>query len=257
MPIDFHAKRNARTYVGREAHSSWTTAMTALVNPEGLDVVDVGCGGGIYSQQWARLGASSVVALDWSESILESARDAVGDDPRISFRIGTADATGLPDASCDLVFARALVHHLDDLAGFMREAARILRTGGWLIVQDRTMEDVAEPGNRTNPRGYFFEVHPQLLRVEQGRRPETQVVLGAMTGAGFNATDVFSLHETRRHYEEREEYLEEIRNRVGRSILHDLDEDQLAELVDRLRQELPETNLTETDRWTVWAGQKA
>lgn len=78
-----------------------------------------------------------------------------------------------------------------------------------------------------------------------------------MTGAGFNATDVFSLHETRRHYEEREEYLEEIRNRVGRSILHDLDEDQLAELVDRLRQELPETNLTETDRWTVWAGQKA
>lgn len=90
MPIDFHSTLNAHTYTGRQADPSWTEAITQLVDPHGLDVVDVGCGGGTYSQQWARIGAASVVAVDWSEAILQSAQEAVGGDERIQFRMGTA-----------------------------------------------------------------------------------------------------------------------------------------------------------------------
>lgn len=66
MPIDFHATANARTYAGRNAHTSWSAAIRGVLDPHGLAVVDVGCGGGVYTQAWLDLGAASVVALDLS-----------------------------------------------------------------------------------------------------------------------------------------------------------------------------------------------
>ncbi|WP_344640396.1 class I SAM-dependent methyltransferase [Kitasatospora cystarginea] len=88
----------------------------------------------------------------------------------MTFRQGRAEETGLPDGSADIVFERALVHHLDDLPTAFREARRVLAPGGTLIVQDRTIEDVRRPGSADHLRGWFFEFFPGLL--EPGvRRP--------------------------------------------------------------------------------------
>src|SRR4051794_32891930 len=162
MPIDFHDTANRRTYSGRQADASWRAAVAGLVHPAGAAIVDVGCGGGTYTRAWHELGAASVTGVDFSEPILAEARAVHGELPGVTFRPGEATATGLPDACADVVFERALIHHVSDLASVAGEAARVLRPGGVYLVQDRTPDDVAQPGSSAHPRGWLFEVFPRL-----------------------------------------------------------------------------------------------
>jgi ubiquinone/menaquinone biosynthesis C-methylase UbiE len=257
VPIDFHDVANRSTYSGRAADDSWRVAAAALVDPAGVDVVDVGCGGGTYTRAWSDLGAATVIGVDFSEAQLDAARESHGDLPGVAFRVGDAADTGLPAGSVDVVFERALIHHVPDLGAAAAEAFRLLRPGGVLLIQDRTPEDVAQPGSVTHPRGWLFEVFPRLLDVENGRRPEASVVVAALTAAGFAGVAATSLWEVRRRYDDREDYLAEIATRTGRSILHELTDDELANLADELRRRLPEGPLVEEDRWTIWRAQSS
>ena len=254
MPIDFRDPANRRTYSDREADPSWRDAVVALVVPAGARVVDIGCGGGTYTRAWHDLGATTVAGVDFSEPILDTARTAHGDLPGVSFRQGDAAATGLGGSCADIVFARALIHHVPDLAAFATEAARLLRPGGVVLVQDRTPEDVARPGSPTHPRGWLFDVFPRLLEVENSRRPSAGAVSAALGGAGLRTLTVTGLEEVRRCYADREDCLGEIAQRTGRSILHELSDAELDHLVDELRHRLPAGPLVEQDRWTLWRG---
>jgi ubiquinone/menaquinone biosynthesis C-methylase UbiE len=257
VPIDFHDSANRSTYSGREVDGSWRAAALGLVDPAGADIVDIGCGGGTYTRAWRELGAATVTGVDFSEPILEAAREAHGDLPGVSFRAGEAAATGLPDGCADIVFERALVHHVPDLHAVATEAARLLRPGGVLVIQDRTPDDVAQPGSATHPRGWLFEVFPRLFDVENARRPSSVTVSEALSGAGLGDGATATLWEVRRRYADREDYLDEIAARTGRSILHDLDDAELGHLVAELRQRLPEGPLVEQDRWTLWSARRS
>ena len=252
MPIDFHDPAHGRTYSGREADRSWRTAMTGVVDPAGADVVDVGCGGGTYTRAWHELGAATVTGVDVSAPILDAAREDHAGLPGVSFRPGDAAATGLPDACADLVFERALIHHVPDLDAVAGEALRLLRPGGVVLLQDRTPEDVAVPGSVGHPRGWLFEVFPRLLAVENARRPGVEAVSRALAAAGARDVRTTTLWEVRRRHPDREHYLAEIAARTGRSILHELDEAELVRLVEELRLRLPDGPLVERDRWTLW-----
>ena len=252
MGIDFRDPANRRMYSDREADTSWRDAVVGLVDPAGSDVVDIGCGGGTYTRAWHELGAATVTGVDFSAPILAEARDSHGHLPGVSFRQGEAAATGVRTGSADGVFERALIHHVSDLVAVSIEAHRVLRPGGTVLIQDRTPEDVVQPGCATHPRGWLFEVSPRLLEVENDRRPTLGAVSGALTAAGFDGVTATALREVRRRYADREDYLAEIATRTGRSILHELDDAELDHLVRELRARLPAGPLVEQDRWTLW-----
>jgi SAM-dependent methyltransferase len=128
VAIDFHDRANRATYSGRDADESWRKAVLGLVDPASADVVDIGCGGGTYSRAWHDLGAATVTGVDFSGPILEAAREAHGELPGVGFRSGEATASGLPDASADIVFERALIHHVPDLVAVASEPACCGRT---------------------------------------------------------------------------------------------------------------------------------
>jgi 2-polyprenyl-3-methyl-5-hydroxy-6-metoxy-1,4-benzoquinol methylase len=56
MPIDFFVDKNRYTYADRNADNGWDATIVDWVDPAGRRVVDVGCGGGIYSLAWHELG---------------------------------------------------------------------------------------------------------------------------------------------------------------------------------------------------------
>src|SRR5690606_31622582 len=154
MAIDFHSEKNRYTYASREANTDWAQAILEVANPRGCRVADVGCGGGIYSNAWADLGAASVIGVDFSEQMVIAARENARERRHVSFQQGVADRTGLASDRFDIVFERALIHHLQDFDSCFAEAYRLLAPGGKLIIQDRTPEDVQIPGSPEHIRGY-------------------------------------------------------------------------------------------------------
>lgn len=258
MPIDFHNATNRATYTQHVAGTELRTLITDVLDPVGARVVDLGCGGGIYTRVWRELGAGQVAAVDFSTEILDGAREHLGDDdPAVSFHVGDAADTGLAAKEYDVVFARALVHHLADYNGFAREAARLLRPGGTVIVQDRIVADIELPASPEHLRGYFFTAFPRLLDIERDRRPRTEDITAALRTAGFDAVDTSRLWETHRTYTGHDEIAADLRARTGRSLLHDLDDHELEQLIHDVLTQVPDHACTERDPWTLWTGQRS
>lgn len=96
----------------------------AGVEWKGLRVCDLGAGTGILGRSLIARGAE-VTAVDPDEA-------ALAHNPARSLR-GTAEATGLPDASVDLVTVAQAWHWFDEKAA-AREIVRILAPGGRLLI---------------------------------------------------------------------------------------------------------------------------
>jgi SAM-dependent methyltransferase len=101
-----------------------------LVPPPGGLTVDVGCGEGRVTRDLKALG-HRVISVDASPTMLAAARDA---DPDGDYRLADAAALPLDDASADLAVAFMSLQDVDDLAGAVRELARVLRPGGRLCM---------------------------------------------------------------------------------------------------------------------------
>lgn len=256
MPIDFHDERNRQTYASRTADSGWADMICRYAPVRGKRVADIGCGGGIYTKALAELGASEVIGIDFSETMLESAKAACAAYDRVRFVQGDALRIPLPDGSFDIVLERALIHHLSELQACFAEAGRLLNAGGTLIVQDRTPEDCLLPGSGRHIRGTFFELHPRLAALETSRRHSSQTVVNALKEAGFEGIGEYKLWETRRVYDSADELTEDLRLRRGRSILHELSDDENEALAAHIRTLLPPGKIVEQDRWTVWIARK-
>jgi SAM-dependent methyltransferase len=121
----------------------------------GLDVLELGCGAAQWSIALARQGAR-VTGLDNSGRQLEHARAALAaaglDFPLVH---ASAEATGLPDSSFDVVFCDFGAMTFTDPHNSVPEVARVLRPGGLFAFSAITpLADVAwplgaeEPGER-------------------------------------------------------------------------------------------------------------
>jgi ubiquinone/menaquinone biosynthesis C-methylase UbiE len=258
MPIDFHDQTQRFTYTKRTADETWTQWIQQHFNLHGKRVLDLGCGGGIYTRALATLGASEVTGMDFSAEMLQGAAHST-DLTNICFLQGNATDTGLPTNSVDFILERAVIHHLDDLYVAFEEAYRILAPGGAILLQDRTAADCLLPGSVEHPRGYFFEKFPALATKELARRPVSGDVLHSLERAGFSGIQETQLWETRRIYNNWSEFADDLLARTGRSILHELTDTELQDLIQFIESICaPTANspIIEKDRWTLWSAIK-
>lgn len=257
MTIDFHDSRNQSSYASRTAEDKWIHYIQDYVDILGKRVLDLGCGGGIYSRVFAQSGAEQVIAMDYSAEMLKGTKAYCKDLDNITFIQGNALETNLSEGEIDVLLERALIHHITDLKSCFQEANRILKTNGKFIVQDRTPEDCSLPGSTTHIRGYFFEKYPKLIEKEVRRRYSSDQVVSTLNQTGFNLIRKIQIWETRKVYNEFDQLKLDLMNRTGRSILHELSDKELVDLVEFIEQNIGKLKqIKEEDRWTVWISEK-
>ncbi len=145
-------------------------AQTALPDiPSATRVVDVGCGFGKSTRPLvARYPGAEIIGLDLAAPGLRLAHaEAEAEQLPIAYRQADAQATGLQDASCDVVTGTMVLHEMPGQAieAVIAEAARLLKPGGALRflefqltgdpVRDVTVYEHAERNNEPYFRALF------------------------------------------------------------------------------------------------------
>ena len=100
---------------------------------EGDKVLDLGCGNGRLLEIFKGRNVD-YVGIDNSEKLIEIAKEK---NPAFNFQVADALNLPFPDNYFDKIFSIAILHHipLDDFRDqFVKEARRILRPGGFLIL---------------------------------------------------------------------------------------------------------------------------
>lgn len=116
-------------------------ALAPLHLPPGLAALDVATGGGHTAVYLAGLG-HRVTAADIAEPMLQRASElAASRGLKIETRLHAAEEFPYPDASFDLVTCRVAAHHFSSPESFIRETARVLKSGGHFLLIDGSVED--------------------------------------------------------------------------------------------------------------------
>jgi SAM-dependent methyltransferase len=103
---------------------------------DGDEVLDAGFGFGDQDEYWLRrFHPARIVGLNITALHVATARQRFPD-PRLEFRLGSATAMNLPDASVDRVTALECAFHFVTREDFFREALRVLRPGGSCATAD-------------------------------------------------------------------------------------------------------------------------
>lgn len=97
---------------------------------ESLRALEVGCGGGILSEEIARMGFRTT-GLDPSGPALEVARGhALESGLAIEYVPGSGERLPFRDGEFDVVFCCDVLEHVNDLGAVISEISRVLKPGG-------------------------------------------------------------------------------------------------------------------------------
>lgn len=95
-------------------------------------IADIAAGTGLLSELFVARGYN-VVAVEPNQEMRAACAALVDQQPRLSCIAGTAEETGLPSASVDLITVAQALHWFD-LKRARQEFSRILKPDGWCAV---------------------------------------------------------------------------------------------------------------------------
>jgi ubiquinone/menaquinone biosynthesis C-methylase UbiE len=118
-------------------HNVAEEAQRCLPDLRGARVLEVGCGRGATALDLAQLGAR-VVGLDYAETAIstcEALRDTMKLEGSAEFLLGDARALPFESESFDFVYSIGLLEHFDQPGVLLAEQRRVLKPGGFILVQ--------------------------------------------------------------------------------------------------------------------------
>jgi len=111
----------------------------------GLRVLDIGCGGGLFSEALAEQGAQ-VTGIDPSPGVIDVARLHMQESAlEIDYQSRTAEDLAASGAQFDIVCAMEVLEHVVDMPRFVATAAQMVKPGGWFFAAtlNRTLKSFA------------------------------------------------------------------------------------------------------------------
>ncbi len=96
-------------------------------------LLDVGCGGGLLAELFARAGFTVTGVDPAPESIATARAHAAASGLAIEYEVGAGERLPFPDGAFDHVTCCDVLEHVDDVERVVGEIARVLRPGGFFL----------------------------------------------------------------------------------------------------------------------------
>ncbi len=160
----------------------WLEKLTGLGGMErGSRILDVGCGTGRFSLPLAEDLSCRVCGLDASRGMLEAAKRK----PRAHLCEWVhADAGDLPfeDGTFDICLLSMVIHHVSDQERSLKEAHRVLVSGGRCIIRTCSHEQM-----KKLPDYFFF---PSAYLIDKARIPDVPALESSLLSVGFGRVTI-------------------------------------------------------------------
>ncbi|MDR7464432.1 MAG: methyltransferase domain-containing protein, partial [Armatimonadota bacterium] len=180
-------------FLAEEAHLAGIPSLGCGSPVEAADlgpgevVLDLGSGRGLDALRAAeRVGPRGrVIGVDMTPEMVWRARaDAARlGYPQVEFRLGEIEALPLPEASVDVVISNCVLNLVPDKERAFREAFRVLRPGGRMVVADLVRQRPRPSGSPVDPKRWAACV--------DGAEVE-EAYLERIRRAGFTAVEVLA-----------------------------------------------------------------
>ncbi len=173
------AYARARTGLSETMRAQWVEAFRAAI-PEvpTARVLDLGCGTARFTALLGEIFGAVSIGIDRSPAML--AERSPGGRTPTRFIAAEADAIPLAHGCIDIALLSMVVHLLPDLGTALRDVARVVKDGGWLLIRTPTRDML--------PRVCFTSFFPDALRIDEARLPAWDDLIARCASAGFVAT---------------------------------------------------------------------
>jgi ubiquinone/menaquinone biosynthesis C-methylase UbiE len=178
--------------VPRDGLSEWREAVRRHLRPsQGMTLVDIGAGTGVYAAAFSDWFDLSVLAVEPSAAM----RDQIPRTPAIRVLDGSASDLPLPDESADAAWLSLVIHHIPDLEVAAHEIRRVLRPGAPVLIRQGFPDRYEPSGNLKLDSIELVRWFPETARAA-ATFPSLRDTCEAFAAAGFHQEALEHVRET-------------------------------------------------------------
>ncbi|MGF1786419.1 class I SAM-dependent methyltransferase [Photobacterium swingsii] len=119
------------------AHLERPSLQAMLDELTDCNILDLGCGTGVYTEYLFKQGASTVTCIDYSQDMINLVTNKLGTLFGNRITAYAHDLTkGLPNEapnSFDVIICPLVLHYIEDLSFVFEEIHRVLKVGGYMV----------------------------------------------------------------------------------------------------------------------------